>query len=220
MKLMKRCKWGLKKFWGMPIDDRQMTMIEWMRQCGAVIGENVDLYDFKCNPKDAPLLTIGDNVTIVNTQVLTHDASPRKFVGNNCNRIGRVVIGSNVFIGVQSIILPNVHIGNNVIVGAGSVVTKDIPDNSVAVGNPARVICTCEEYICKHQKRMENPENVFWDLRREDLTQEEREKLNFEIDGRIVYMMHHDQPPIVPNFQTEDQSCDVSVQEGEKQTDI
>ena len=43
--------------------------------------------------------------------------------------------------------MPNVTIGNRVIVGAGSVVTKDIPSNSVAVGNPARVKCTLDEYL-------------------------------------------------------------------------
>ena len=49
-------------------------------------------------------------------------------------------IGNNSVIGVRSIILPGVKIGNNVIVGAGSVVTKDIPDNSIVAGNPAKII--------------------------------------------------------------------------------
>ena len=51
-----------------------------------------------------------------------------------------ITIGNNVWIGGSSCILPGVHIGDNVVVGAGSVVTKDIPDNCVAVGNPARVM--------------------------------------------------------------------------------
>ena len=45
-----------------------------------------------------------------------------------------------MFIGAESVILPNVTIGNNVVIGAGAVVTKEIPDNSVAVGNPCKVI--------------------------------------------------------------------------------
>ena len=52
----------------------------------------------------------------------------------------KVTIGKNVWIGSGSIILPGVSIGDNSIVGAGSVVTKNIPDNSIAVGNPAKVI--------------------------------------------------------------------------------
>ena len=51
-----------------------------------------------------------------------------------------VTIGDNVWIGGNACVNPGVHIGNNVVVGAGSVVTKDIPDNCIAVGNPARVL--------------------------------------------------------------------------------
>lgn len=51
-----------------------------------------------------------------------------------------VIIGNNVWIGGGAIIMPGVIIGNNVVIGAGSVVTKDIPDNVIAYGNPCRVI--------------------------------------------------------------------------------
>lgn len=57
-----------------------------------------------------------------------------------------IKIGSNVWIGANSVILPEVEIGNNVIIGAGSVVTKSIPSNSIAVGNPCKVIKAKEEY--------------------------------------------------------------------------
>jgi acetyltransferase-like isoleucine patch superfamily enzyme len=53
---------------------------------------------------------------------------------------GDIVVGDNVWIGAGAILLPGVTIGVNSIVGAGSVVTQDIPDNKIAVGNPARVI--------------------------------------------------------------------------------
>lgn len=51
-----------------------------------------------------------------------------------------IVIGSNVWIGANSVLLPGVHIGDNTVIGAGSVVTKDIPANVVAVGSPCRVM--------------------------------------------------------------------------------
>jgi acetyltransferase-like isoleucine patch superfamily enzyme len=49
-------------------------------------------------------------------------------------------VGSRTFIGANSIVLPGIRIGDNCIIGAGSVVTKDVPSNCIAVGNPARVI--------------------------------------------------------------------------------
>lgn len=51
-----------------------------------------------------------------------------------------IEVGNNVWIGGNVVVLPGVSIGDNVVIGAGSVVTKDIPSNSVAVGNPCRVI--------------------------------------------------------------------------------
>lgn len=63
-----------------------------------------------------------------------------------------IVVGNDVYIGNNVIILPGVTIGNNVVIGAGAVVSKDIPDNSVAVGVPARVIKSTEEYLEKLQK--------------------------------------------------------------------
>ena len=172
------------------------TQVEIWRQNGAMIGENVDLVECECTNYDATTVEIGDNVTLVYTRILTHDASLRKFIGNDCNKIGRVVIGNNVFIGYRSIILPNVKIGNNVIIGAGSVITHDIPSNTVAVGNPAHVISTCDEYIQKHLSRMKDADNVFWDTPRLEMSPEERTLFNKRINGRIIYMKRSDQKEI------------------------
>ncbi|MBE6229436.1 MAG: hypothetical protein E7119_02460 [Bacteroidales bacterium] len=63
----------------------------------------------------------------------------------HCTTLGakegkRPIIGDNVTLGATVTIIGDVHIGNNVIIGAGTVVVKDIPDNCVVVGNPARII--------------------------------------------------------------------------------
>lgn len=58
-----------------------------------------------------------------------------------------IKIGNHVFIYANSVILPGVQIGDNVIIGAGSVVTKDIPSNSIAVGNPCKVIKEKKPYV-------------------------------------------------------------------------
>lgn len=63
---------------------------------------------------------------------------------------------NNVFIGSGTRILFNTRIGNNVIIGSGSLVNKDIPDNSVYAGVPARYICSFDEYVEKHLKYSEN----------------------------------------------------------------
>lgn len=57
-----------------------------------------------------------------------------------------ITIGNNVWIGANATILPEVSIGNNVIIGANSLVSKNIPDNSIAVGNPCKVIKNKENY--------------------------------------------------------------------------
>jgi maltose O-acetyltransferase len=104
-------------------------------------------------------IEIGDDVILApNVHILAHDASTKLFL--NYTRIANVRIGNRVFIGAGTIILPGVSVGDNVIIGAGSVVSKNIPTNSVAIGSPARVICSLEDYIKKEKMKM-CVENVF-----------------------------------------------------------
>jgi acetyltransferase-like isoleucine patch superfamily enzyme len=60
--------------------------------------------------------------------------------------VAPISVGNNVFIGLNSIVMPGVTIGNNCVIGAGSVVTRDIPDNSIAAGMPAKIITTYSAY--------------------------------------------------------------------------
>jgi len=107
------------------------------------------------DPSHCWLISIGKNVTLApRVHILAHDASTKFIL--NYTKIGHVVIGDNVFIGAESIVLPNITIGNNVILGAGSVVTKDIPSNGVYAGNPAKLICAISEYIEKNKGLMKN----------------------------------------------------------------
>lgn len=123
---------------------------------GMQVGENFTrLNGVILDPSHCWLIEIGDNVTMApRVHILAHDASTKIFL--NYTKIGRVTIGNNVFIGAESVVLPNVKIGDNVIVGANSTVTKDIPDNVVVAGNPARIMCTLEEYLAKQKMQMEN----------------------------------------------------------------
>ena len=110
------------------------------------------------------LISIGDNVWITSgVQFVNHDASVQvvqKVRGcHGLDKAGVIDVGSNVFIGNNCIILPGVRIGSNCVIGAGSVITKSIPDNSVAAGNPAKVICGFDEYA---DKCMEHSDTYPW----------------------------------------------------------
>ena len=103
------------------------------------------------------LITLGEKITISsNVRFITHDGAywvlRNLGDGFSCDSRGRIEIGNNVFIGIDSIILPNVVVGDNVIIGAGSIVTKNIESNSVVAGVPARHVCTIEEYRLKIEK--------------------------------------------------------------------
>lgn len=97
-------------------------------------------------------ITLGENVLVgpkVNIITINHDPDPE----NRSATYGRpVVIGDNVWIGVNSTILPGVSIGCGAIIGANSVVTKDVPPMTVVAGNPARIIKTLKN---KHYERGE-----------------------------------------------------------------
>ncbi len=158
--------------------------IEDYRKRGVRIGENVELIDCQIDYGHGYLLEIGNNCTITHTTILTHDGSTKMHIGYS--RVGRVKIGDNVFIGQNSVILPGVKIGSNVVVGTGSIVMGDIPDNSVVMGNPARIISTLDEYIERNRASMDTSPvyNTYWDKK----TDADIEKMRSELaDGTIGY---------------------------------
>jgi maltose O-acetyltransferase len=109
--------------------------------CNTYVGENF-FANFDCTILDVCDVRIGDNCMLapsVKIYTATHPLDPVE--RNSGEEYGKpITIGDNVWIGGSSIINPGVTIGNNVVVGSGSVVTKDVPDNVVVAGNPAKVI--------------------------------------------------------------------------------
>lgn len=105
------------------------------------VGENF-YANFGCTILDVNKVKIGDNVLLApNVQIYTatHPTDPKERLTGKEYAVP-IVIGDNVWIGGGTIICPGVKIGNNVTIGAGSVVTKYIPDNVIAGGNPCRII--------------------------------------------------------------------------------
>lgn len=158
---------------------RKNTLSEFVNR-GGVIGNNVKVFDTRFDMLFPWLITIGNNVTLTGVQVLAHDASTKIPLGYT--KIGKVIIGDNVFVGRGTIILPNVTIGNNVVIGVGSVVTNDIPDNSIAVGNPCQVIKKYDDYVLIQKHNLEESSVVIKKSPKE-LSRDEIEQIRNELDG-------------------------------------
>lgn len=100
------------------------------------------------------LISIGSNCQITSgVRFFTHGgAQVLRDKYPEFDLFGKIEIGNYVYIGNNTLVMPGVSIGNNVLIAAGSVVTKSIPSNSVVGGNPARYICSVDEYKSKNLK--------------------------------------------------------------------
>lgn len=110
------------------------------------VGENF-FANYNLTILDVGKVTIGKNAQIApNVSIYTAGHPIHPDSRNSGYEYGiPITIGDNVWIGGNTVILPGVTIGDNVVIGAGSVVTKDIPDNAIAAGNPCKVIRTVTE---------------------------------------------------------------------------
>jgi maltose O-acetyltransferase len=135
------------------------------------------------------LVSIGDNCGFGDgCVILAHDAMCNQWL--DATRVGRVTIHDSCHFGARTVILPGVEIGPRAIVGAGSVVTRSIPADSVAAGNPARVLCTLDELLAKQKKRMEGaPTFPFELMDQRRMTEEFRQKMRELLDGRDGYVV-------------------------------
>jgi acetyltransferase-like isoleucine patch superfamily enzyme len=129
-------------------------------------GDNVRITGIPEFNTEPFLITIGNNVTITHGVTFhNHDGGVGvlrlKYPGLDV--IKPIKIGNNVFIGSNTTIMPGVEVGNNVVIGASSVVTKNVPDNVVVAGIPAKVIKTIEQYeekILQDALYLKNRKNI------------------------------------------------------------
>lgn len=134
----------------------------------AHIGEGCSFQDRQL-PLYPNLIKFGNNVhTASNIGFVTHDIAYKmlnKKYAEECKesgkkykeRVGCIEVGDNVFIGSGTRILYDVKIGSNVIIGSGSVVNRDVPDNTVVAGVPAKQIGTFEEFVAKYENATDYP---------------------------------------------------------------
>ena len=151
-----------------------------VRGGGATIGNNVTVYSAKNTTIDETSLQhifIGDNTQITaGVIILAHDYS-YSVLGNIYGELPRqqrdTIIGKNVFIGMNSIIL----MGSN---GAGSVVSGRIPSNTVCAGNPAKIICSLDQFLVKGRTRFEESARCYY-------AGIKRKKQNVTEEDMIIY---------------------------------
>lgn len=130
----------------------QRDPVAFARRIGVRIDGNVRFYGISRGMfgSEPWMIRFGDNVYVTaGCTFVTHDGGTLILRKDDPSLewSAPINVGDNVYFGIQTTVLPGVTIGDRVVVGACSVVTKDVPDNSVVVGNPARRICSVDDYL-------------------------------------------------------------------------
>ena len=133
-------------------------------------GKNIEVgkhlfVNYNCTILDVAKVIIGDNCLMApNVSIYTAGHPIHPFSRNSLYEYGKeITIGDNVWFGGNTVICPGVHIGDNVVIGAGSVVTKDIPPNVVAVGNPCKVMREINEHDRKYYYKDRVFDDEIWE---------------------------------------------------------
>lgn len=149
--------------------------VRFLAQEGVNIGTDCLIHKDVTFGTEPYLITIGNHVRITQgVRFITHDGGlwvPRYMglIDERADKFGRIIVGNNVNIGWNAVIMPGVTIGDNSIIGACAVVTKDVPKNSVAAGVPAKVIESIEQYVEKNRDKVVMTKNMKSDEKRKIL---------------------------------------------------
>ena len=165
------------------------TKLQKLLRIGLTVGRDFSMQsEVTIDPTLAWLGRIGDEVTLApRVVILAHDASMTRQL--HCTKIGKVDIGNKVFVGAGTVILPGVTVGDNAIIGAGSVVTKDIPEDVVAAGNPARVICSLEAFLSRHRACVQDsPRFIAGQYLNGDVSDQKKQDMADRMTNRIGYL--------------------------------
>ncbi|MEH0760281.1 acyltransferase [Vibrio sp. 16] len=132
--------------------------IDYLRSKGVQVGEGCRIFSLQPGAfgSEPYLVSIGNNVIITQgVRFITHDGSTFLFRDEHpdLDVMGPISVGNNVFIGMNSIIMPGVTVGDDCVIGAMSLVSKSVPSGSVVAGNPAKVIMSTEDLKRKLLKK-------------------------------------------------------------------
>jgi len=125
--------------------------VKFARNKGVALGEGCRILTRHLG-SEPWLISIGNRVTVSSDVVfINHDGSGwlHRDTRGRRYRYAKIEIGDDVFVGARVIIMPGVRIGSNCVIGAGSVLTKSVPSGTVAAGNPARYVCSYDQFISK-----------------------------------------------------------------------
>lgn len=150
--IRKLCKIYRETFWSLEYQ---------ARHAGVKMGE-ANFIASRFWDTEPYLIEVGSHCQITGgARLFTHGgAGAARRLYPQFDTFGKVTLGDYVYLGNNSLVMPGVTIGDNVLVAAGSVVTKSIPSNVVVGGNPAKIICSLDEYITRNMKYNTNSKGM------------------------------------------------------------
>lgn len=160
--------------------------LKYAKKIGVNIKGNVKTYGNIIWGTEPWMITLGDNVHLTDgVHFLTHEGAVLPFHKDYPTlELSRpITVGNNVYIGNNVMILYGVIIGNNVTIGCGSIITKDIPDNSVVVGVPGRVIKTNDDFL----EKLKNESSGLGDMAPEEKDIALRKLFNYTGNSKGIY---------------------------------
>lgn len=153
-----------KVLWEIGVTEDTERSAEKLRNLGFKIGKDVFLDHVEVEEIYSEFLEIENNVTIAyGTRILLHDSSMNNLFGDPV-RFGKVVIKEGAYIGSRCIIMPGVTIGKKSIVGAGSLVTKDVKDETIVMGTPAKEYMKVSEYRERFLANIGKDKYYYWNI--------------------------------------------------------
>ena len=179
----------IRKIYHVLLEYKRRYYLNSLVRHGLALGSNVTMMDgVFLDPTHCYLICIGDNSVLApNVRLIAHDASTKQHLGYT--KLGKIIIEENCFLGDSVLVLPGVTIGRNSIVGAASVVTKDVPPDTLAAGNPCRVICTVGEYIQRHKEKLQAGRIPYHTLEQGHLTVQQKQEILAFLENDTGYVL-------------------------------